>query len=187
VRETTGYEMSLSQTEFAKKVNNSKAFINIDMKELYNIAETTDAEVITMVGVIEHLQYPIDIMHSLFKNKNVKNILITFPMLSPSVFFEMVFPTVMPRHLAGGHTHLFSEQLIDHLLEETVFVKCSEWWFGTDVMVLIRSVNVRTRQINKDNSAAKTWRETMDDLADELQLVLDKHHVASQVHMLLKK
>ncbi len=55
-------------------------------------------------------------------------------MFSPSVYFEMVFPTVFHRDLACGHTHLYIDSSLDWTCREFGFERLAEWWFGTDIV-----------------------------------------------------
>lgn len=182
-----GYEMSPAQVNYANKINNFEHIYNVGIDEIYDIAKVTDAGVVTMIGVIEHLQYPVEMMKALKENRNVKYVFLTFPMLSPSVYFEQVFPSVMPGHLALGHTHLFQESSIEFLINRSEFSRKAEWWFGTDIMDLVRSVDICVRQREGNCKAAEIWRDKMNAIIDELQLVIDRHQLASQVHMLLGK
>ena len=121
-------------------------------------------------------------------NPAVRYLFVSLPLLSPTVAFEAVFDDVMPRHLSAGHTHLYTETSIRHFCSEFGFRRASEWWFGLDVADLFRSlvVSLRGRQ-GAGNYLETYWRETMFPVLDELQSVLDRGEVCSEVHLLLAK
>ena len=48
-----------------------------DLSEVYNIAKNIDANVISLIGVLEHVQHPNKMLDSLRKNKNVKYLFIS--------------------------------------------------------------------------------------------------------------
>lgn len=182
----SGYEVSSKQVDHARAMNKEINIDLVDADEIYDLAQTIEADVVTMIGVIEHLRYPVQIMQSLDQNPDVRYVFCTFPMFSPSVFFEMAFPNVMPRHLTLGHTHLFQESSIDWLCKKANFDRRAEWWFGQDIIDMVRSVEVTVQDASGDGSVDKHWREMMYDVVDELQETLDRKQRSSSVHMLLK-
>lgn len=182
----TGYEVSLSQVNHARNMNDTIDIRHIDNEDIYQVARSTDAEVVTMIGVIEHLRKPIQIVESLRDNESVKYVFCTFPMFSPAVFFELTFPNVMPRHLTLGHTHLFQESSIDWLKNKGELKVGAEWWFGQDMIDLIRSVEVTLNDEVNDAAISSSWQQMMYDLVDEMQEVLDRNRRSSSVHLLFK-
>ncbi len=181
----SGFEVSANQVEFAQQMNEGMDINLIESPEIYEIAATTDAEVVTMIGVLEHLQQPTKVMETLSQNPDVEYVFLLVPMFSPSVLFEMSFPSVMPRHLVAGHTHLFRESSIDWLCEELGFERRSEWWFGEDMIDLVRAVEV-TIQETADDEIMDLCNEMIRDAVDELQLVLDEKKLSSSIHVLLE-
>ncbi len=102
---------------------------------------STDADVISAIGVIEHLRDPSSFFEAFHQSK-AQYLFYSVPMFSPSVMFENVFKNIFPRQLSGGHTHLFTESSIKWLHEAMRFDSVAEWRFGTDVMDLYRSIRV---------------------------------------------
>ena len=102
------------------------------------------------------------------------------------VFFEMVFPTVFNRQLSGGHTHLYTESSLNWLCQHFGLRRDAEWWFGTDMVDLYRSVLTRLTQEPNTSALAETWTVAFGDVIDELQLVLDRRRLSSEVHLLLR-
>ena len=65
--------------------------------------------------------------------------------------------------------------------------RVAEWWFGTDMVDLLRSANVElARQGGEDGMGAR-WIETFGPAIDHLQLALDRQKLSSEVHILLDK
>jgi len=62
----------------------------------------------------------------------------------------------------------------------------SEWWFGTDFADMNRSLLVSNNAINKKNYL-KDLHSKFYNFIDELQSVLDKNKICSEVHMVFEK
>jgi hypothetical protein len=181
----SGYEVSKEQVILGQKMNESINLHHIEADEIYQIAESANEEVITMIGVIEHIKHPSKMVKLLKENNSVQYLFCTFPMFSPTVYFELAFPEVMPRHLALGHTHLFQESSIDWLAEKGNFNRVAEWWFGQDIIDLMRSVETTVEE-SDDEGMSTRWQEMIYNIADELQLILDKNKKSSSVHILFE-
>ena len=63
-----------------------------------------------MIGVLEHVDNPIDFINC-FRKSNMKFLYISVPLFSVNSIFENSFKQVYPRHLSGGHTHLYTKNL----------------------------------------------------------------------------
>jgi hypothetical protein len=186
IKNVTGYESSREQVKFAKSMNDGISLNRVNLSEIYEIAANVDAEIVSMVGVLEHLRDPVGMMNALSENSNLKYVFLLIPMFSPSVFFEMSFPSVMPRVLTGGHTHLFNESSLDWICKEYGFERRSEWWFGQDIIDLMRSIEVTIREKSSEKQMTDIWNQMLIDAVDELQFVLDSKKLCSNVHTLLK-
>ena len=58
----------------------------------------------------------------------------------------------------------------------------SEWWFGTDLPDMYRSILVSLPE-----SLRERWTNTFAPSIDAMQLALDQRHQSSEVHQLLRK
>ena len=182
-----GFDVSRTQAEFARVMSPGVEMQTHELEEAVEIARTVEADVASMVGVLEHVQRPRETLAAIAENPSVRYLYLSLPLFSPSVAIEAVFPEVMQRHLAGGHTHLYTESSIRWFSKEFGFASTAEWWFGTDVMDLFRSVEVMLRKKGDSEELLNLWRETMLPKLDDLQLVLDRQQASSEVHILLKK
>ena len=182
----TGYEVSKAQVLLGNKMGEHKNLIVHSIEETVNIAASVNAEVVSMIGVLEHLQNPREVLSSLRNNSNVCYFYLSVPLFSPCVFFEMVFPTIMQRHLTSGHTHLYTESSLKWMAIEYDLEPVSAWWFGTDMVDLYRNIEVRLKQQNETKNMANYWSKMITPLIDSMQSAIDEKHLSSEVHMLYK-
>lgn len=183
---SVGYEVSKSQVSFGNLMIGQPLLNKIDIEKTIKLVETVDAEVVSMIGVLEHVQYPREILKALENNKKVKYFYISVPLFSLGVFLEMVFPAIMNRQLSGAHTHLYTESSLEYMANEFNLTRIASWWFGTDMMDLHRSVSVSLSQNNFEPKIALMWNELFGSVLDIFQLELDKKNMSSEVHMLFK-
>jgi len=181
ISDAIGYDVSISQARLANEMVGDKAVICINMGELAEILGNIKTSVVSMIGFIEHAQYPHIIMNALAKNVNVKFLLITFPLFSFTVFFERIFEYVMPRHLGGGHTHLYTLQSLNWFEKEYHLATLGKWWFGTDAMDLYRSTVLELNRRNEDNLSV-LFQNMFYDCIDGVQQAIDQKLMCSSVH-----
>jgi hypothetical protein len=149
--------------------------------------EEVDADVISLIGVLEHLQDPRSAMEHIKKNNQIKYVYLSVPLFSLSVFIEMISAHVYQRHLHGGHTHLYTKKSLEYLAKEFGFDVLTEWWFGTDIVDLYRHIFVDIENKNCSEELVDSLKEMLLPLIDSMQLELDKKHASSEVHLLLKR
>jgi len=138
--------------------------------------------VVSMIGVLEHLRAPNKAIEA-FNRSEAEYLYISVPLLSPSVFIEHSFPSVFPRHLGGAHTHLYTRRSLEYMANRHNLEIEGQWWFGSDMMDLYRSMQVRDGSIRY----RELLQEHIAPYIDELQAVLDKNKVCSEVHLIYKK
>ena len=185
-RNAVGYEVSEAQIGLADEMLGAGAITRHDLDGTTGIAASLNAEVVSMIGVLEHVQRPREILAALGSNTTVRYLFISVPLFSTSVYFEMVFPEVFQRQLGAGHTHLFTEQSLEWMAQEFNLERVAEWWFGTDMVDLYRFVAVGLQGDETKRDMVDNWHETIVPMIDELQLVLDKRKLSSEVHMLFR-
>ena len=182
----TGFEVSGRLVNMAREMTGLEVIERLGMGDTARAAAGADAEVISMIGVLEHLRHPRAVLQAIQGNLVVRYLFLSVPLFSPSVFFEMTAHDVMPRQLGQDHTHLYTESSIDYLCREFHFERLAEWWFGTDMMDLYRTVWVRLMGLPHSEKTAGMWERFFGPAMDEMQLALDRRHVCSEVHMLLR-
>jgi len=181
-----GYEVSETQTALANEMAGEKLVETHALDDTVALAGRIEAKVVSLIGVLEHLQQPRELLAALNANPAVSYVYISVPLFSPSVFIEAAFQDVMQRHLSGAHTHLYSESSLDWTCREFGMTRVAEWWFGADIVDLYRSILIRLAQSEKTAGAAKLWAEMIKPAVDDMQEALDRRHLSSEVHMLLQ-
>ena len=145
---------------------------------------SNDYNTLALMGVLEHIN-PESLLKE-FKNSKLKYLYIAVPALSLSVFLENVFYKVFPRVLSNGHTHLYTEKSLNYFAEKNNLKIIGEWWFGTDIPDLFRSLLVSANYIDK-KIYTKEINKIFKNTIDELQSVLDRNKTCSEIHMIFKK
>ncbi len=189
LRKVEGTEVSKNQVEFGNRmIESSKTLLKIhNLQDTKKVLSETSANVVSMIGVLEHLQSPREALLCLKNNKNVDFFYMSVPTFSFSVFLEILSDKVFHRQLHGDHTHLYTEKSIAHLCKEFGFEIVSQWNFGSDIMDLYRHVSVTLDQKKCSAAFKNEWRQQFTPMIDMLQLEMDKKHLSSEVHLLLKK
>lgn len=186
IRNVAGYEVSDSQVNLGNSMMQQELLNRHSLDETVNLAASVHSDIVSMIGVLEHLQNPREILDALKNNKNVRFLYISVPMFSPCVFFEMVFPVVMQRHLSSGHTHLYTEGSLQWLAKEFDMQQVAAWWFGTDMVDLFRCITVQLNKQVETKKMVADWTKMFAPLIDVMQAEIDKKHLSSEVHMLFK-
>ena len=183
-----GYEPSKSLVKFGNAMIGEKSLTQFNLTDLISIIKSVEAQVVSIIFVLEHTQSPRLVMRALSENQKIKFFYFSVPIFSPTVLFESVFMDVMPRHLVAGHTHLYTERSIKYLCDEFGFTPVAQWWFGQDIADLYRSLLL---SLGKEVGSNVPLREYLTNeflpLVDGLQRVLDSARQCTEVHMLLRK
>lgn len=180
----TGIEVSKEQCNFGNSMIGEKLLKVIDINDIIKEIEKTNAEILSAIGVFEHLEDMRGVFTAIKNNPNIKFIYCSVPMFSVSVLLEYMNQDCFNRQLGGGHTHLFTNKSIDHLCNEYGLTIKDSWRFGTDVMDFFRMLSVKSypfRKLFQDIKKADV------NMMDDLQLILDKAEISSEKHFLFKK
>jgi predicted TPR repeat methyltransferase len=184
VADARGYDVSEAQVALARHILGDDRVVLHDADQTLRIAAATDAQVVSMIGVLEHLQEPRETLRVLRANPHVQFVYASVPAFSLSVFIELAFPDVFPRHLSGGHTHLYTDASLRWLEGDLGLERVAQWWFGTDVVDLFRSLSVTLAGDEDSAGAVELLREKLGPAIDGMQFGLDERHLASEVHVL---
>ena len=181
-----GYETSKVLCDLGNSKLKKNKIYNSDFEKIYEIVENNkNYNTISLIEVLEHLTDP-NLLLKAFKKSNAMYLYISVPLFSLSVFLENSFKNVFPRQLSGGHTHLYTEKSLNFLAKKYKLKIIGEWWFGTDFPDLYRSLINSGKIVNK-KIFLNEINEKLFSVIDELQSVLDKNKICSEVHMVLKK
>ena len=187
VHQIYGSDVSQFQVDFGNAMIGENLLSTHRLEDTNKILRETEAQVVSMIGVLEHLQHPREALHEVRQNNHINYLYVSVPTFSLSVYLENMSPDVFHRQLHGAHTHLYTEQSLSHLWSEFGFSVVAEWWFGTDIVDLFRHVSLGLEKIQSSEKLLELWRNDFIPLIDAMQLELDKKHFSSEVHMLLKK
>ncbi len=182
----TGLDVSPAQIEFANRMvpgNRSKL---IDLNETVSTIRELDADVISMIGVLEHLQTPRAVLGAIRDNPRLQYLFLCVPLYGLCVFFEMIFPHIHPRHLVTDHTHLFTKTSLTWMESAYRLTRRGEWWFGSDMLDLYRAVLVTLSEQEGTRGMTDQWVQRMRPLIDPMQLAIDQQHLASEVHVVFR-
>ncbi len=184
--DASGIEISRAQVEFANKMNGTEILKQVDSGDIAEILSRTDANVLSFIGVFEHIINLDEIIGAIKNNINVKYVYLSVPMFSMSCVFEASHQKCYNRHAGGTHTHLFSDESLKYMADSMGFTEFKSWKFGSDMMDLYRMLCVSLEQNGnsrlKDYFAPKFLK-----MIDELQLTVDKNEFASEIHLILKR
>ncbi len=183
---TKGIEISADQVDYANEMLGIKALECVSQDEVVPLIKKTDADVLSFIGVLEHIVNLHDVLNAINENDRIKYIYFSVPMLSYSVFWESVSEDVFNRLLGGSHTHIFTESSLNYIYNYFGWENIAEWNFGTDVADLERIVQVLMMQ-NKNEYLANMFKEKMSEILDDIQLIIDKQGFCSEKHVLVKK
>jgi phage FluMu protein Com len=181
-----GFEVSKAQVDLGNWAMGRQLLSLIDLDDTERLCREYAADVATFIGVFEHLQRPREVLAGIRANAHVKYVYICVPMLGPCIFGEMAFPSIMPRQLAVGHTHLFTDESLRQLESEFGLERIGAWWFGTDMTDYYRSIMVTLQQDPDCENMTAQWAELFADLVDETQLAIDRQRKSGQVHVVFK-
>lgn len=182
-----GYDVEGPQMSIARKILGQDKIKGHSVEDIYTIVQKLDCDVVSMIGVLEHFQKPHAVLSEICNNENIKYILISVPLFSLSVLFQICFPKSFERHLDGSHTHLFTDTSLDFLMSKYNLECVSEWWFGLDISDLFRNIFVTLDKTNQPYELKQKYVDWFLPLIDDLQFAIDRKKLSSEVHMVLKK
>ena len=180
-----GFESSNILCELGNKFLKNNKITKVNIDQIYSVIKRSNSDCVSLIGVLEHLSHPQNLIDS-FNNSRANYLFISVPTFSFSVFLENAIQDIFPRQLSGGHTHLYTEESLNYLAKKNKLKIIAEWWFGTDIADLFRSIFVKSK-INKNSAYNKKFNELVCKHCDQLQGVLDKNKACSEVHMIFKK
>ena len=84
-----------------------------------------------------------------YKSSRIKYLYISVPIFSLTSFIENAFQNIYPRHLSGGHTHLFTKNSLNFIKKKYNLSIAGEWWFGNDFVDLYRVIYLNQKSLDK--------------------------------------
>ena len=181
-----GLEVSEEQKDLGNKFLGKEMITTFDISNSLEVIKNLKSNVISLIGVLEHLENPRDILLQIKNNPNIKYLYISVPTFSFSTFLESFSQDVFSRQLSNGHTHLYTEDSIKYFVSEYKFEILSEWWFGTDILDLYRHFIVTFEELGYSEALVGNFKTSFKPLIDNLQLEIDRQKKSDEVHLLLK-
>ena len=180
-----GHEPNSTLIKLAKRQLKKNFIYKVNLENIYERILYTKEKCISLIGVMEHLENPNKVLDN-FKKSKASFLYLSLPLFSLSVLLENVFQDVFPRQLGGGHTHLYTQKSINYFVKKYKLKIIGEWWFGTDLADLFRSLVIKSNY-NNNTAKQKIFNELLYKYLDDLQNVLDKGKACSEVHIILAK
>ena len=177
-----GFDVSRSQIDLGNHFLGDGSLFCKTPEEMASMCPEVTSKLISFIGVLEHLREPRLVLNQVCANRHIDYLFISVPLFSFSVFLEAVFPRIMPRQLAGAHTHLFTPASLEYMEEEFHLHPLGKWWFGTDVIDLYRSLSVSLSNDSDTRELQPIVTKHFKEYLDELQGVIDRSRLCSEVH-----
>jgi 2-polyprenyl-3-methyl-5-hydroxy-6-metoxy-1,4-benzoquinol methylase len=173
-----GYEINKNFVEnfnnTAKKEATNGKMVHIEHDKLINSLKNEDnSKVISLIGVLEHVENPVNLLLDI-KKLGFKNLFISVPLFSFSTLFEAIYDDYYHRQLSPDHIYLYTEKALLWLESELGLKRLSQWYFGQDMHDILRILSSKSLSFDIDN---------MEEMFDDMQLVIDKNKMSSEVHL----
>lgn len=181
-----GIEVSASEVEYGNSMSDTPLLTHVGLHDSIGYIGRTDANIVSAIGVLEHLINLHENLDAIRDNKNIKYLYASVPMFSFSCAFEASHQKCYNRHMGGTHTHLFTNESIAYLAEQMGFEVAYEWRFGSDINDLYRFIMVSLQQEGNPEFASY-FSDKFTPLMDDLQLILDKSEFSSELHFILRR
>ncbi|MCR5266983.1 MAG: class I SAM-dependent methyltransferase [Lachnospiraceae bacterium] len=181
-----GVELSENQVNYGNAMAGEQILTHVGLTDSIGCIKASDANVISAIGVLEHLIHLDENLAAVRDNRNIRYLYASVPMFSFSTAFEAANQHCYNRHTGGTHTHLFSNESVAYMAESIGFEVAYEWRFGSDINDLYRFLTVSLAK-NGNEAFAGTFSDRFVPLMDKLQLVLDESEFSSELHFILKR
>ena len=177
-----GIELSEQQVDFGNHMMGTEVLQVLEQEKVSDYIEDSQTDVISFIGVLEHVINLDEILESVKENKNIKYIYFSVPMMSYSVMFEAISPKIYNRLLGGDHTHLFTNESLEYLYNKFGWKVKGEWRFGADAADLMRIIDVMMRKDGNDYLSG-IFENKYVEIINDIQSVFDKNDYCSEIHV----
>ena len=184
-----GLEINPKMIKYGNTFLNKNKILKVENfdESLQTILTNKHSNILSLIGVIEHLEKPNKIFE-IFNKSKIQYMFVSIPLFSMSVIIDILFQNIYPRQLAATHPHLYTYRSINYILKKNKLKICGEWWFGTEIFDLYKVLKMSLIK-NKKNSLEllNIYDEVLKPEMDSLQNILDKKKKSSEVHLIIKK
>lgn len=182
----SGIEVSPSEVKYGNEMAGEQILTQIGLTGSIDYIKNTECNVVSAIGVLEHLTHLKENLDAIKGNENIKYVYASVPMFSFSCAFEAANQHCYNRHMGGTHTHLFTNESIEYMADQMGFEVAYEWRFGSDINDLYRFLRVSLEK-NDNAEFAAFFADKFVPLMDKLQNVLDESDFSSELHFILKR
>lgn len=182
----SGIEVSASEVAYGNSMTDEPYLTHVGLHDSIDYISKTDANIVSAIGVLEHLINLKENLDAIKNNTNIKYLYASVPMFSFSCAFEASHQKCYNRHTGGTHTHLFTNESIETFANEMGFEVAYRWRFGSDINDLYRFIMVSLEQEGNPEFASY-FSDKFTPIMDELQLTLDKAEFSSELHFILRR
>ena len=182
----TGIDVSDSEVEYGNAMTDEPWLTHVGLTDSIDYIRKSSANVLTAIGVLEHLVHLDENIDAIRYNTNIKYLFASVPMFSFSSCFEVAFANGYNRHTGGTHTHLFTNESVAKMADRMGFEVAYEWRFGSDINDLYRFLMV-SMQKNNNEEFSRYFSDRFVPLMDDLQQILDKSDFSSELHFILRR
>ncbi len=181
-----GYETNENLNKLANKFLKNNKSVNININSAIKLIKgEKNANILSLIGVLEHVSSVQTVLEA-YKSSRIKYLYISVPIFSLTSFIENAFQNIYPRHLSGGHTHLFTKNSLNFIKKKYNLSIAGEWWFGNDFVDLYRVIYLNQKSSDK-KEYIKIFQSNFIKYLDSMQKILDKNKISSEVHIIFKK
>ena len=174
-------EILVNYSKKKLKTNNVKL---IKENQINNFVLNHKYDCLSVINVLEHLLNPNELF-KYFKNSSAKYMFINVPLFSLRALMENAFKNNDKKLIGGSHTHLYTKESLEYIFKKNNLKIIGEWWYGLDILDL---GNVMKKSIKfKSNKSTNYYNKFFGDVVDDLQSILDKKKLSSEVHYVLEK
>lgn len=181
-----GFESDTKAVHFANnKLGNNivqEGFLDINSCDLNLLKSIQDAQIISFLNVLEHLESPKETLEFFGKEMKKDSLLVIEVPRHPSLasFVNLVAPNQVYRHLiAPLHLNIFSEKSLESVYTKAGFKLVGKWVYGQGFMDIIHAFTGFDRQ--------KNLYKQINQISNEVQKVIDKNNLGDFLLLVLQK
>ena len=179
--DAVGYD--IDEREIVHGQKNSSNIHCIDVNHGNADHYISDADLISVISVLEHVPNCVELLKMLVKNsKDSTYFLIEVPRYnSISSLVNINFRHQVSRHmLPPNHVMLFSEKSFDTMLRKTGLKRVASWYYGMDINEIFG-----TLLLNAKNSYIET--NNLKKLMNDFQAMLDQNKLCDEMLVLCRR
>jgi hypothetical protein len=181
-----GVDPMKSTIDFGKEIMQINNLTRIAASDSVKYLSNTKDQIVSMICTLPHVANPNEVLNAMKQNSNIEFTYQKLPMFSLGSMFDISHPEINSRVISGTHTHIYTDDSLRYLENEYQLERISEWRFGSDMMDLYRNLEISIQRGKFSKKLSQKLAVSLTPIIDELQIILDKHNFASEIHVLWK-